>query len=64
LPAEFEVIIPFFMAWKDPIVIGSSIYGSGQSEPRYTDIILAPSAMASSNVARISALEHPNLQQT
>jgi hypothetical protein len=46
------------------MAMGSSIYGNGKSEPRDTDIISTPSAMASSYAARISALEHPYDQQT
>ena len=56
--------MPFLMAWKDPIAIGSSKYRSSRLEPRDTEIMSTPSAIASSNAARMSAKEHPNDQQT
>ena len=56
--------MPFLMAWKDPIAIGSSKYRSGRLEPRDTEIMSTPSAIASSNAARVSAKEHPDDQQT
>jgi len=62
-PAEHEVKMPFLMAWKDPMAIGSSKYGIGPG-PRDTEIMSTPSAIASSNAARISAEEHPVDQQT
>ena len=62
--AEHEVKMSFFMAWKDPIVIGSSMYGRDWSKPMDNEIMSTPSAIASSNAARRSAVEHPNDQQT
>lgn len=56
--------MPYFMAWKEPMAIGSSKYSNGKSLPRDTDIISTPSAIASSNAARISAVAHPSDQQT
>lgn len=63
-PAEFEVKIPFFIAWKDPIAIGSSKKLKGRKDPKETDKISTPSAIASSNPFRISAVSHPSPQQT
>ena len=54
-PAEAEVKMPFFMAWKDPIANGSSKYGENPSKPMETEIMSIPSAIASSNAARSSA---------
>ncbi|KAK2968590.1 hypothetical protein RJ640_009418 [Escallonia rubra] len=52
LPAEFDVRIPFFIEWKAPMAIESS-----------KDIISTPSAIASSNAAKISDSEQPPDQQ-
>ena len=56
--------MPFFMAWKDPIAIGSLKYGLNPMKPRDTEIMSTPSAIASSNAARTSAEYHPDDQQT
>ena len=54
-PAEHELKMPFLMAWKDPIATGSSKYGRNPLKPRDTEIMSTPSAIASSNAARMSA---------
>ena len=58
--------MPFLIAWKDPIATGSSKYWSDwkKPKPRDTEIMSTPSAIASSNAARVSAKEHPDDQQT
>lgn len=63
-PAEQEVKIPFFMAWKDPMAITSWSYVAGKSLPSETDITSTPSAIASSKAAKISAVPQPPDQHT
>lgn len=63
-PAEFDVKIPFLTAWKDPMAMGSSKYSDGQSDPKETEMISTPSAIASSNALSMSAEAHPFDQQT
>jgi hypothetical protein len=54
-PAEAEVNIPRFIAWKDPIANGSSQYWIAKGCPMETDMMSTPSAIASSKAARMSA---------
>lgn len=63
LPAEQEVRIPLFMAWNDPMAVGSLKNFLGVP-PSDTVITFTPSSMASSNAASRSMSLHPSLQQT
>lgn len=46
------------MAWKEQIDIGSLWYGDGNINPKETDRISTPSAIASSKAAKMSAGLH------
>lgn len=63
-PAEQEVKIPLFMAWKEPMEIASSWYGYGKELPTETKRMSTPSAIASSKAAKMSATVQLPAQHT
>jgi hypothetical protein len=54
--------LPFFIAWKAAIAFESLKYSLGANPPTEREIISTPSAIASSNAARMSA--HHNSHRT
>ena len=58
-PADADVSTPRLMAWKEPMAITSLKYSDAKRLPMEMEITSTPSAMASSNPARMSAsLQH------
>jgi hypothetical protein len=64
LPAETETTTPRRTAWNAPTAIVSAAYSCAKTEPRDAEMTSTPSAMASSNAARMSSDEQPSSHHT